>query len=59
MSTPALVPIGLVALAADPAGTFAGETYWNTVLKAVRTYDGAAWTGGSASTQRTFAFFSG
>lgn len=56
----AKVPLGLVALAADPVtGTYvAGDTYWNTTLVCIRTYDGAVWTGGgSGGTQRTFATF--
>lgn len=59
MSQKLLVPIGLVALSADPTGNVAGETYWNTTLKVIRTFDGTIWTGGSSSTQHSFAFFTG
>lgn len=34
----------LIALSADPAGTFtAGNAYWSTTLKCVRVYDGTGW----------------
>lgn len=53
-------PVGLVALSADPTGTYAGETYWNTTLGVIRTFNGTIWTDSSSGgTQRTFAFFSG
>lgn len=36
-------PLGLVALAADPTGTAAGQVYWNTASGKVRVFDGATW----------------
>lgn len=38
-----IVPIGLLSLASDPTGTFAGETYYNTTLDKIRVYDGLDW----------------
>lgn len=45
MSGRASAPVGLVALAADPAAPAprAGDTYWNTAVGALRAYDGAGW----------------
>jgi hypothetical protein len=38
-----LVPIGLVSLSSDPAGTSAGQTYYNTTYGTIKTYDGTTW----------------
>jgi hypothetical protein len=38
-----LVPEGIVALTSDPTGVRAGQTYYNTTTKALRTFDGTAW----------------
>jgi hypothetical protein len=38
-----LVPENIVALSSDPTGVRAGQTYWNTTTKTLRTYDGTAW----------------
>jgi hypothetical protein len=41
--------LGLLSLAADPSGS-AGDAYWNTVLNAIRVYNGSSWlTAGVAS----------
>lgn len=57
MSRKLNTPIGLVALSADPTGTYAGESYWNTTLGVIRTYNGSVWTSPSSGTQRTFAYY--
>ena len=38
-----LVPIGLVSLSSDPAGTSVGDTYYNTTYKNIKIYDGSVW----------------
>jgi len=46
-----VVPLGLLASAADPTGHNAGDVYFNTVIKAIKTYDGATWnSAGSIAT---------
>lgn len=50
MSRKFLTPVGLLASASDPTGTFsAGDTYYNTTTKKVKTYNGTSWVdvGGS------------
>lgn len=37
------VPVGLFASASDPASGNAGDTYFNTIQNAVKTYDGTKW----------------
>lgn len=51
------VPVGLVALAADPASGTAGDTYWNTTTQKIRVYDGTSWTDAGGSTSKAYAFF--
>lgn len=42
-----IVPIGLLALAADPGpGDVPGSSYFNTTDGTIKTWDGAQWTGG-------------
>ena len=46
-----VVPVGLVALANNPAGTYAGETYFNTTTGTIRIYDGTdTWLDGTQGT---------
>lgn len=42
-------PAGLVALDTAPPSPIVGETYFDTVLKAVRTWDGATWVSGTSA----------
>lgn len=46
-----LVPIGLVSLSSDPAGSSAGQTYYNTTLNKIRVYDGTIWKDSGTSAQ--------
>ena len=46
-----LVPIGLVSLSSDPAGTSAGQTYYNTTLNKIRIYTGTVWADAGTSAQ--------
>lgn len=47
-----VVPVGLVALESDPTGSFAGETYFNTVSGKIRIYDGVdTWLDAGTSLQ--------
>jgi hypothetical protein len=39
-----VVPLGLLPAANDPTGQTAGETYYNTTYKTIKTYDGAVWS---------------
>jgi hypothetical protein len=41
------VPVGVVALAAPPVSPSVGDTYFDTVLKSLRSWDGTAWSAGS------------
>jgi hypothetical protein len=46
-----LVPLGLLAVANDPAGGAAGDSYYNTTINAIKTFDGTSWnaiTGGTS-----------
>ena len=38
-----LVPIGLASLSSDPTGTSVGDTYYNTVYKNIKVFDGSVW----------------
>lgn len=42
------VPVGVVSLAAPPSGPSAGDTYFDTTLKQLRTWDGTVWVGSSS-----------
>jgi hypothetical protein len=44
MASKFLVPAGLVSLATAPASPTTGDTYFDTTLKLLRTWNGAAWT---------------
>jgi hypothetical protein len=46
-----LVPIGLVSLSSDPAGTSAGQTYYNTTSNKIRIYTGTVWADAGTSAQ--------
>ena len=46
-----LVPIGLVSLSSDPAGTSAGQTYYNTTSNKIRIYNGTSWIDAGVSAQ--------
>ena len=55
-----VVPVGLVALANNPAGTFAGETYFNTTHGKVRIFDGdETWLDAGTSVQDVAEAISG
>jgi hypothetical protein len=43
-----VVPVGLVALAEAPDSPAVGDTYFDTTLKLVRTWDGTQWVSGVA-----------
>lgn len=43
MSVKRLVPLHAVALSSDPAGTRAGELYYNTVDEELKYFDGSVW----------------
>lgn len=43
MSRKFKVPVGLVALASNPATGSTGDAYYNTVEKTIYTYDGTVW----------------
>ena len=37
------VPVGLASYSSDPASGSVGDTYFNTVQNAIKTYDGTNW----------------
>lgn len=43
MSKKALVPVNVLATSTEPAGQRAGDMYYNTTSKKLRTYDGTVW----------------
>jgi hypothetical protein len=52
------------ALSADPAGTYAGEIYYNTASGALKIFNGSAWSlltgsGGGTGTSNSFEVLSG
>jgi hypothetical protein len=43
MSRKFKVPVGLVALASNPATGSTGDSYYNTVYNQIYTFDGSVW----------------
>ena len=44
MSKKALVPVNVLAKAADPSGEYVGDVYYNTTDNVLKTYDGSIWS---------------
>jgi len=51
-----LVPVGVVSLAAPPDAPVIGETYFDTALGQLRSWDGTIWVGTSSDTELDIDF---